>query len=183
MLTVYISRPNNNPVAVNDIGRVDLGRLNDRADRGFTFDENGVLTVTDGAEGTTENRNGIRTTYNRDLLFSDDDTRRPNDRDPDGTTLTIIEVGGAKTGVGTGVKGSTGGLFTIDANGAWKFDPGKDFANVPNDQHRTTSVVYTISDGGLSDTATLTVRVTGINDAPGAPVGNNGLIRSTRPWT
>ena len=57
-----------------------------------------------------------------------------------------------------------GGSFTLRANGSWEFNPGTDFDDLKAGVTKTTSVEYTASDGSLTDTATLTVTVTGAND-------------------
>ena len=117
-----------------------------------TTTENTELTVADGATGTTSGT----TKVNADLLL--------NDKDDDGDTLTISEVGGDTASVGKAIDGSDGGKFTIRANGSWEFNPGKAFDDLKAGVTRTTSVEYTASDGTLTDTATLTVTVTGAND-------------------
>jgi large repetitive protein len=90
------------------------------------------------------------------------------DVDPDGdTTLTVTAVNGIAGSVAGTVAGSNGGTFTINANGSYTFNPGMDFIDVPAGGTRTTTVQYTLSDGeGGTDTATLTVTVTGANQAP-----------------
>ena len=110
--------------------------------------ENTPLTVADGGTGTT----------NADLLL--------NDTDPDGDDLTITEVAGDTANVGSATVGDNGGSFTIRADGSWRFDPGSDFDGLAAGATATTSVEYTASDGTLTDTATLTVTVTGEADAP-----------------
>ena len=117
-----------------------------------TTTENTDLTVADGATGTTSGT----TTFNADLLL--------NDVDIDSDDLTITEVDGESSSVGKATSGSDGGSFTIRANGSWEFNPGTDFDDLKAGVTRTTSVVYTASDGTLTDTATLTVTVTGAND-------------------
>ena len=117
-----------------------------------TTTENTDLTVADGATGTTSGT----TKVNADLLL--------NDKDDDGDTLTISEVGGDTASVGKAIDGSDGGSFTIRANGSWEFNPGTDFDDLKAGVTKTTSVEYTASDGSLTDTATLTVTVTGTND-------------------
>ena len=117
-----------------------------------TTTENTQLTVADDATGTTSGT----TKVNADLLL--------NDKDDDGDTLTISEVGGDTASVGKAIDGSDGGKFTIRADGSWEFNPGTDFDDLKAGVTRTTSVEYTASDGSLTDTATLTVTVTGAND-------------------
>ena len=132
-------------VTVTGVG--DAPTAND--DTGSTA-ENTPLTVADGDTGTG--------TTNADLLL--------NDTDPDGDDLTITEVAGDTANVGSATAGDNGGSFTIRADGSWRFDPGSDFDGLAAGATATTSVEYTASDGTLTDTATLTVTVTGEADAP-----------------
>ena len=136
-LTVTVTGANDGLTANDDAG---------------TTTENTELTVADGATGTTSGT----TTTNADLLL--------NDVDIDGDDLTITEVDGDTSSVGKATSGSDGGSFTIRANGSWEFNPGTDFDDLKAGVTRTTSVEYTASDGSLTDTATLTVTVTGAND-------------------
>ena len=136
-LTVTVTGTNDGLMANDDAG---------------TTTENTELTVADGATGTTSGT----TTINADLLL--------NDVDIDGDDLTITEVDGDTSSVGKAIDGSDGGKFTIRANGSWEFNPGTDFDDLKAGVTKTTSVEYTASDGSLTDTATLTVRVTGAND-------------------
>ena len=97
-----------------------------------------------------------------------------NDTDIDGDTLSVSQVNGIAGNVGAAVAGSNGGTFTIGANGAAVFNPGNVFADLAAGQTRTSSVSYQVSDGnGGVSTATFTVTVTGINDAPvSTPIAN-----------
>ncbi len=71
--------------------------------------------------------------------------------------------------------GSNGGQFTLNANGDFTFDPEDAFQDLDDGQSRTTSATYTITDNhGATNTATITVTVTGVNDAPDAV--NDGII-------
>ncbi|NLI08573.1 MAG: cadherin-like domain-containing protein, partial [Thermotogaceae bacterium] len=92
-----------------------------------------------------------------------------NDYDPDGDDLVVTETtnGTDTVAAGTPIAGTNGGTFTINPDGSYTFDPGKDFVYLPKDATTTTSITYTISDGeGGTDTAVLTITVTGLNDAP-----------------
>ncbi len=65
------------------------------------------------------------------------------------------------------VAGSNGGLFSIDAAGVVTFDPNGNFEDLAVGDTRDTTLTYQISDGnGGTDTATITVTVSGVNDAP-----------------
>ncbi|MFP1683150.1 Ig-like domain-containing protein [Alloalcanivorax sp. C16-1] len=96
-----------------------------------------------------------------------------NDSDPEGDTLTVSQVGGEATDVGEAVDGDNGGRFTINEDGSYSFDPNGDFDDLAVGESRTTSIEYQISDGeGGFDTATLTITVTGVNDAPTVVTGD-----------
>ena len=89
------------------------------------------------------------------------------DNDPDGDTFTVSEVNGDPALVGAPVDGSDGGSFTINADGSVSFDPELDFQDLQVGETRDTTITYTIDDGeGGTDTATVTLTVTGSNDAP-----------------
>ena len=82
-----------------------------------------------------------------------------NDTDVDNDTLTAV--------VQSGVAGSSGGLFAIAANGAVTFNPNGDFEDLAVGETRTTTFVYVVTDAdGATDSATVTVTVTGQNDGP-----------------
>ncbi|MCM5704388.1 retention module-containing protein, partial [Larsenimonas salina] len=116
----------------------------------------GELTST-ATETVTINRvndapdavNDALTTAEDTALVIAPDTLLANDSDADGDTLTI-----------TGVSGGQGGAATLNADGTITFTPAANFSG-------DATFRYTVSDGqGGSDTATVTVAVTGVNDAP-----------------
>ncbi|MFJ1096586.1 putative Ig domain-containing protein, partial [Bordetella bronchiseptica] len=113
------------------------------ADTGTT-DEDTTLTVTDPAQGVLE-----------------------NDTDPDNDDLHVSAVNGQPGNVGAAIAGDNGGTFTLNADGTYTFNPGPDFQNLAKDATAETSITYTVSDGeGGTSSATLTITVTGTNDAP-----------------
>jgi VCBS repeat-containing protein len=90
-----------------------------------------------------------------------------NDSDPDGDTLTVTQVNGNPAYVGTAIAGSNGGLFTLNADGSYTFEPGSAFQHLAAGDKAHSSVTYTVSDGeGGTSTATLTIEITGTNQAP-----------------
>ncbi|QEK93958.1 retention module-containing protein [Achromobacter insolitus] len=92
-----------------------------------------------------------------------------NDVDPDGDKLTVSEVNGASGNVGTATAGSNGGTFTLNADGSYSFNPGNAFQHLAAGQTATSSITYTVTDSeGGTSSATLTVEITGTNDAPTA---------------
>ena len=127
-------------------------------DTGST-DEDTLLTVADGATGSNGNNNA-------DLLL--------NDSDPDGDPLSItsVQVLNAYSfefepvSPGTRVRGTAGGEFIINTDGSWRFDPDGDFDDLAVGETRDTFAFYVVSDDqGGADFATLSVTVTGVNDA------------------
>ena len=82
-----------------------------------------------------------------------------NDTDADGNTLTIASV-----------TSGAGGTAVLNANGTVTFTPNANF-------NGTADFTYTVTDGSLtSNTATVTVAVAAVNDAP---VANNDSLAAT----
>ncbi|MAE86127.1 MAG: hypothetical protein CMB80_25545, partial [Flammeovirgaceae bacterium] len=84
-----------------------------------------------------------------------------NDSDPDGDALSITQfvVDGTTYTAGQ-IANLTEGDLTINADGSYTFVPASGFnGTVP-------TATYTISDGSLTDTADLDIKVTAVNDAP-----------------
>ncbi len=89
------------------------------------------------------------------------------DSDSDGDTLTVSQINGDGANVGTSVAGSFGGVFTVNSNGSFDFDPANDFDFLASGETITTTITYAVTDGtGIEDEATVTVTVTGTNDNP-----------------
>ena len=81
--------------------------------------------------------------------------------------LQVTAINSVSTNVGVSVAGDNGGVFVIDANGDWQFEPAGDFEQLSNDQQLATAVTVTITnDLGDTTQTTLTVTVTGESDAP-----------------
>ncbi|HEX8241730.1 MAG TPA: Ig-like domain-containing protein [Allosphingosinicella sp.] len=104
-----------------------------------------------------------------------------NDSDVDGETVTVANPG---TYVGTY------GTLTIDADGSYTYVPGAAAQALDVGESAQDVFTYTASDGTASDTANLTITVTGLNDAPVAnddtaatdensPVSGNVLTNDT----
>ena len=89
------------------------------------------------------------------------------DSGPDSDPLYVVAVNGDPALVGQPVAGSTGGTFTLNPAGSWSFDPGQDFQNLADGETRDTVITYRVADGqGGTAEATVTVTVSGANDAP-----------------
>ena len=91
-----------------------------------------------------------------------------NDSDID--TEDVISVTSVDNGIesaapGELISGTNGGVFVIDNDGSYRFDPGLDFQDLAVGETRQTSVTYLIEDGsGETSHASLTITVHGNND-------------------
>ncbi|AMK10994.1 VCBS domain-containing protein [Pseudodesulfovibrio indicus] len=99
-----------------------------------------------------------------------------NASDVDGDSLHIdsFQVAGDSETHEAGDKVTINGVGTIqiDANGDYTFEPADGFnGDVPQ-------ITYTVSDGNLTDTSTLDIEVTPVNDAP---VDDNETVSVTEP--
>ena len=94
-----------------------------------------------------------------------------NDTDPDGDTLTISAVSALS---------ALGGAVTLNIDGTIGYDPTVGLNYLAEGEVVEDSFTYTVDDGnGGTDTATVTFRVVGINDAPTAPVDTDGPSGAT----
>lgn len=105
-----------------------------------------------------------------------------NDLDPDLDQLTVAAVNGVAGDVGNQVVLASGALLTLNADGTFAYDPNGGFETLGVGQSATDSFTYTMTDpDGLTDTATATVTIAGLNDAPDAiddafSIPQNGLF-------
>ncbi len=86
------------------------------------------------------------------------------DFDPDDDPIRIVEVNDITLSGGT----FSDGPLTVDEGGSFSFDPRGLFDHIPMDETVTETFTYTISDGFLTDKATVTITINGINDPPEA---------------
>ncbi len=103
------------------------------------------------------------------------------DTDPDGDPLTVSAVNGVAGVVGAPVALASGATVTVQATGAFTYDPNNAFQSLGDAATDTDSFTYTITDGnGGTDTATVTITITGANDAPViTPVTNPTVTEDT----
>ncbi|RZM94518.1 adhesin, partial [Bradyrhizobium genosp. SA-3] len=140
-VTVTITGTNDAPLAVNDTGAAT---------------EKG---------GTANGSGGINGSGN--LLTNDTDV------DSGSLTVSAIRTGGTE---GAGTAGTLGvglvgehGTLTLNANGSYTYVVNENDATVQAlnvGQTTTDTFNYTVTDGSLTDTAVLTVTISGANDAP-----------------
>jgi VCBS repeat-containing protein len=88
----------------------------------------------------------------------------PNDADPDGDPLHVSAVGGGAVGQPIEL---TYGTLVLNADGTYTFTPNAAANALPAGQVVEEAVTYTVADGqGGTDTATLRIAITGVNDTP-----------------
>ena len=89
------------------------------------------------------------------------------DSDVDDAVLTVSQVNGLAANVGTQITLASGALLTVNSDGTFDYDPNGQFDNLGAGDSGTDSFTYQISDGnGGFDTATVTITINGVNDAP-----------------
>ncbi|MBB6310330.1 cadherin-like domain-containing protein, partial [Xanthobacter tagetidis] len=149
--------------AVGGTVALDDGEVTFTPDANFNGDASFTYTVSDGKGGTDTATVNVTVTPVNDAPVAAADTATTaedtplviaaadllaNDADIDGDTLSV-----------TGVGGAVGGTVALD-DGEITFTPDADF-------NGDASFTYTVSDGkGGTDTATVNVTVTPVNDAP-----------------
>jgi VCBS repeat-containing protein len=161
-----------------------------------------TFRVTDGAAQSNAATRGIAITATNDPPAAVADTGTTNedttlnvvasgvlanDTDPDaGDAKTVTRLNGSATLTGTSAKGAA---VTINANGAYAYNPGGVFQGLSTGQSDTDSFSYTMRDtAGATSTATVTITITGVSDAPVAvadtfdAIGNTSLyVGTARP--
>jgi VCBS repeat-containing protein len=155
-VTIDVTPSNDAPVAVNDTGSAT--------------EKGGTANGTAGSNATSS------------VLG--------NDTDPDSTlTVASIRTGGTE---GVGMAGTLGsgltgahGTLTIGANGNYTYVVNENDATVQAlnvGQTTTDTFNYTVTDGSLTDTATITITINGANDAPVA-VADVGAVNEDATLT
>jgi VCBS repeat-containing protein len=147
----YTFRRNGEEFFVNHVG----GSMIDGYDRLISIER---LVFADAVIDLTQNNAPIAFDDSRstDEDHSVSGNVLANDFDWEGNPLT------ATPGNFNGVYGS----LTLNANGTYTYTPYASTQALALGQNVTDSFTYTVSDGSLSDTGTLTITVAGRNDAP-----------------
>jgi Ca2+-binding RTX toxin-like protein len=83
------------------------------------------------------------------------------DVDADGETITVVDVNGLAVNVGVQIALASGALLTVNADGTYSYDDNGAFL-IGSGQSASDGFTYTISDGGASDTATVSINVAGV---------------------
>ncbi|WP_342347574.1 LamG-like jellyroll fold domain-containing protein, partial [uncultured Nitrospira sp.] len=90
-----------------------------------------------------------------------------NDVDVDSDPLVVSEINGSAANVGNPIALASGALVTLNADGSFTYDPNGQFDSLTAGQQVSDQFTYTADDGnGGTDTGTVDVTVTGVNDIP-----------------
>jgi VCBS repeat-containing protein len=90
-----------------------------------------------------------------------------NDSDPDVEALSVAEINGSAADVGDEITLTSGAKVTLNADGSYTYKPNGQFEGLDTGETASDSFKYRASDGGAnSNEATVTITITGVNDAP-----------------
>jgi VCBS repeat-containing protein len=154
----------------------------DSLDLGETVTETFIVSVSDGNGGFAESTLTITISGANDAPIAQNDTNSTieilvvndlvgsgtllqNDNDVDGDIISILNIDGI-TSPSSDVVGTYGSL-NWEADGSYIYTPNADMDSLAAGESVDDVFIYTISDGnGASDTATLTISISGENAAP-----------------
>ncbi len=99
-----------------------------------------------------------------------DDNGSGADSDDDGDPLTVTAINGGAGNVGIPIPLPGGGQVVFGSDGSVSVDPQGAYENLGPGDAVTETFTYSVSDGqGGSDTATVSIVITGVNDGPTIP--------------
>lgn len=134
--------------------------------KGGTVTQTATVTIAgrnDGPTATDDTHNGAALTNEDTVLTMNASAMLANDTDPDTSDVLSISAVSATSTLGATV--------TLNSDGSVSYDPRSALNHLAGGAEETDSFTYTVSDGnGGTSTATVTFKVTGLNDAPAAPV-------------
>jgi VCBS repeat-containing protein len=123
-------------------------------------------TVSDGKGGTATSTLTITVTGINDVPVA---TAATNTATEDGAVVTgqlVATDADAGATLTYAISGTAPAGLTINANGSYSFDPGS-YDSIPAGVVQDVVATYTVTDDkGASSNSTLTIKVTGVNDAP-----------------
>ena len=150
---------NNAPVARNDVGVIV---------------EDGTLTVSDGANANPSGDYDATGEHSGDVLQTSSSSHKDNDADGDDPANLVVSAVRVGSSEGSGTAGTLGqaltgtyGQLTLNADGSYTYVANQDAADALDAGDTATDVFnYTVSDGSLTDTATITITILGATDEP-----------------
>ena len=159
-------------------GAFDDLALGETRDDNFTYaiSDGGGLTATATVTITVHGEKDApvavddRVTTDEDSVLNGADVLVDNDFGPDtdaeGQTLTVTQVDGDAGNVDSVITTGGGGLLLVNSDGTFSYDPNGQFENLDTGETDQDTFTYTITDGMLSSSATVTIVITGVNDPP-----------------
>ncbi|WP_145391307.1 DUF4347 domain-containing protein [Stieleria neptunia] len=125
-------------------------------------------TLIDGGAGTVGPQwTGYLTNQDTVLNINVADGILGNDLDGESDPLTVTQVNGSGANVGSMLILPSGALLTVEVGGDFLYDPNDTFNYLASGQTAIDTFAYQVDDGnGGTDTATVNVTITAINDAP-----------------
>ncbi len=138
---------------------------------GLSVAKNFIITVTDVNDDPTATPNEYATTEDEAVSGNviTDDTGSGSDSDEDNDTLSVSAINGNAALVGESFTTASGATLQVNADGTFTFDPttSADYQALETGALLSETFTYTVSDGkGGTSTATVTLHITGVNDAP-----------------
>ena len=151
-----------------------------RDSAGVTSTATVTLTITGINDAPIATADALTVTANA-RLTGDVSGVLANDSDIDsGDTLRISAVNGATDGVGRQITLPSGALLKLNSDGSYSYDPNGRYNRLAAGATATDSFSYTVRDGGgLTATATVTLTIHGVNDAPTATADSATLTENS----
>ena len=141
-------------------------------------------TLIDGGAGTAGPQwTGYSTDQNTQINITAANGIVGNDIDSDGDVLTVTQVNGSGANVGSLFTLPSGANLTVGPLGAFIYNPNGTFDSLDVGETAVDTFTYLIDDGnGGTDTATVSITITGAEDAPTA-AGNTVSTNEDTTYT
>jgi VCBS repeat-containing protein len=149
--------------ATTDAVTFSLSNPDDNASTTATFD----IVIGQSNDPPSASNDQETTTEDNPLSVGASNGVLANDSDPNDDPLTVSAVNGTAQNVGNQFTLPSGALLTLNADGSYTYDPNSAFDGLAAGEDQSDSFSYSVQDGqGGVAQATVTITVTGENDAP-----------------
>nr|WP_321461885.1 Ig-like domain-containing protein [uncultured Cohaesibacter sp.] len=127
-----------------------------------------TVTTDDGNGGTLSESFDISVADLNEAVTAEDASETTGENTTLSSNVSATDLDGDTISYSLDAQPSEGSV-TFNADGSYSFDPGTDFDDLAVGESRTVTFNYTANDGnGSTDGGTVTIEVTGTNDAPTA---------------
>ena len=142
----------------------------------FVFDDSFDLDLANSGQDRVQGP-GVNGPNSVNVLFDNNrNTTASSDFDPDaGDSIDVFSVNGDSSAVGTEVTLDSGAILQLNSDGTFVYQENDAFTSLKDGEVGTDSFTYTVIDNinpTESDEATVTINITGENDAP-TPVADS----------